>query len=157
MKRFLAIFCLALLVTGFASAQARAGGTLYVSVKSVTLKSGAGFFSGAVGTLALGEQVTVIQVSGSNVEVRSVKNSSLTGWTSSGNFSAKQVVAGTSSTATAREVALAGKGLTQEVEQEYKKQQQNLNYADVDKVEAIKINEADLKKFLEEGRLRTGE
>jgi len=157
MKRFLTILCLALFVTGFAAAQVRIGGTLYVSVKSVSLKAGTGFFSGTKGTLELGEQVTVIQINGNNVEVRSVRNTSLTGWTSSGNFSAKQVVAGTSSTATAREVALAGKGLTQEVEQEYRSQQRNLNYADVDKVEAIRVNENDLKKFLDEGRLRTGE
>ncbi|MCL2196510.1 MAG: hypothetical protein FWB77_02725 [Treponema sp.] len=157
MKRFLTILCLALFVTGLAAAQVRVGGTLYVSIKSVSLKSGTGFFSGAKGTLDLGDQVTVLQINGKNVEVRSVKNPSLSGWTSSGNFSAKQVVAGTSSTATAREVALAGKGLTQEVEQEYKKQQSNLNYADVDRVEAVTVNETELKKFLDEGRLKTGE
>jgi len=157
MKRFLIIFCLTLFVTGFAASQVRVGGTLYVSVKSVTLKAGTGFFSGSKGTLALGDQVTVVKIDGKNIEVRSVKNSSLSGWTSSGNFSTKQVISGTSSTATAREVALAGKGLTQEVEREYRSQQRNLNYADVDRVEAITVNETDLKRFLDEGRLRIGE
>jgi len=157
MKRVLIVVCLALFVAGFASAQVQKDGTLYVSVKNVTLKSGPGFFSGAKGTLNLGDQVTVVQVQGKNIEVKSVKNSGLSGWTSSDNFSVKQVVAGTSSTATAREVALAGKGFTQEVEKSYKDQQKNLNFADVDKIEAINVKEADLKRFLEEGQLKTGE
>jgi len=157
MKRVLFVFCLIIFITGFAAAQVRAGGTLYVSVKSVTLKSGTGFFSSSRGTLNLGDQVTVVRVDGKNVEVRSARNASLTGWTSSGNFSAKQVVAGTSSTATAREVALAGKGFNQEVEQSYKNQQRNLNYADVDRMEAITVNLDQLRRFLEEGRLAMGE
>ncbi|MCL2211547.1 MAG: hypothetical protein FWB95_06470 [Treponema sp.] len=157
MKRFLTILCLTLFVTGFAAAQVRVGGTLYVSVKTISLKAGTGFFSGTKGTLNLGDQVTVIQISGKNVEVRSVRNTSLTGWTSSGNFTTKQIVTGTSSTATAKEVALAGKGFNQDVEQSYRNQQRNLNYADVDRVETITVSETDLKRFLDEGRLKTGE
>jgi len=157
MKRALFILILILFVAGFAAAQIQAGGTLYVSVKSVDLKSGTGLFTSTKGTLALGEQVTVIQVNGNNVEVKSVKNSSVTGWTSSSNFSTRQVVAGASSTATAKEVALAGKGFNQEVEQSYKDHQSNLNYDDVDKIESINISDAELKKFMEEGRLKTGD
>ena len=157
MKKFFIVFCLILFITGYAAAQVARGGTLYVSVKSVALKSSSGFFASTRGTLNLGDRVIVIQVNGKFVEVRSAANSSLTGWTAATNFSTKQVVAGTSSTATAREVALAGKGFNQEVEQSYKNQQRNLNYADVDRVEAIRFNEDDLKKFLEEGRLSMGD
>jgi len=157
MKKILFVFCLILLVSGIAAAQVSRGGTLYVAVKTVDLKSGTGFFASNRGKLNYGDRVTVIQVSGKFVEVRSAANSSLTGWTATSNLSARQVVAGTSSTATAREVALAGKGFNQEVEQSYKNQQRNLNYADVDRVEAITIREADLRRFLEEGRLAMGD
>ena len=157
MKKILVLFCLVLFITGLAAAQVAKGGTLYVAVKSVALKSSSGFFASTRGTLNLGDRVTVLQVSGKFVEVRSVSNASLTGWTAATNLSAKQVVAGTSSTATAREVALAGKGFNQEVEQSYKTQQRNLNYADVDRVEAIRFNEDELKKFLEDGRLFLGD
>lgn len=157
MKRVLFLLILSLFITGLAAAQIKAGGTLYVSVKSVTLKSGTGFFSSAKGNLTLGDQVTVVQVQGKNVEVRSAKNSNIAGWTSSANFSTRQIVSGTSSTATAKEVALAGKGFSQEVEQSYKNQQKNLNYADVDRVEAINIKENELKRFLEEGSLKMGD
>lgn len=157
MKKVLFLLILVLFITGFAAAQIKTGSTLYVSIKSVTLKSSTGFFSSTKGNLALGDQVTVVKVQGKNVEVRSVKSSNIAGWTSSANFSTRQVVAGAASTATAKEVALAGKGFNQEVENSYKDHQGNLNYADVDKIEAININENELKRFLEEGRLKMGE
>jgi len=156
MKKFLIGFCLVLFITGFASAQVSKGGTLYVAVKELSLKSGTGFFAGTKGRINYGERVTVIQVSGRFVEIRSSSNPSLTGWTASANLSAKQVVSGTSSTATAREVALAGKGFNSEVESTYRSQQ-NLNYADVDRVEAITVDESALRRFLEQGRLSMGE
>jgi len=155
MKNFLVVFCLALFVTGFASAQVSVGGTLYVAVKNAALKSSTGFFASTRGTLNYGDRVTVIRVDGRFVEVRSTANSSLTGWIASANLSARQVVSGTTSTASAREVALAGKGFNQEVENSYKSQK-NVNYADVDRTEMITVNEADLRRFLEEGRLSMG-
>jgi len=156
MKRVLFVLILILFAAGLAAAQVQTGGTLYVSVKTVDLKSGTGLATKTNGTLNLGDQVTVVQVQGKNVEVRSVKDSNLTGWTASNNFSVRQIVAGTTSTATAKEVALAGKGFNQEVEQSYKDHQSNLNFDDVDKIESIDISDAELKKFMEEGRLKTG-
>jgi|TergutMp193P3_1026864.scaffolds.fasta_scaffold02247_8 uncharacterized protein YgiM (DUF1202 family) len=157
MKKVFIVFCLVLFVTGFAAAQVSAGGTLYVAVKNTALKSSTGFFASTRGTLNYGDRVTVIRVSGRFVEVRSASNSSLTGWTASANLSARQVVSGTTSTASAREVALAGKGFNQEVENSYRTAQRNLNYADVDRTEAITVSEADLRRFLEEGRLSMGD
>jgi hypothetical protein len=157
MKKCFIVLCLFLLITGFAAAQVSTGGTLYVSVRQVALKSSTGFFASTRGTLNYGDRVTVVRVNGRFVEVRSATNSSVTGWTASANLSARQVVAGNTSTATAREVALAGKGFNQEVEQSYRNQNRSLNYADVDRVEAVTVNETELRRFLEDGRLRMGE
>jgi len=157
MKKFLVLFCLVLFITGFSAAQVLPGGTLYVSVKTLTLKSGTGFFANSKGTLNYGDRVTVIRINGKFTEVRSAANSSLTGWTAIANLSAKQVVSGNSNTASAKEVALAGKGFSEEVENSYKNQKNNLNYADVDKTEAITVSEDELKKFLEDGRLNMGD
>jgi len=157
MKKFLILLCLVLFVAGISAAQAVVGGTLYVAVKTVTLKASTGSFSADKGTLKYGDKVTVIKINGKFAEVKSASNSSLTGWTATSNLTAKQVVAGSSNTASAKEVALAGKGFSQEVENSYKNQKNNLNYADVDKVEAIKVNEDELKKFLEEGKLKMGD
>ena len=156
MKKILIILCLVLFITGLAAAQAQAGGTMYVSVKELDLKSGTGFFASTRGTINYGDRVTVIRVNGRFVEVRSAANSSITGWTASANLSTRPVVSGTSSTATAREVALAGKGFNQEVESSYRANH-SLNYADVDRVEAITVDEAALRRFLEEGLLSMGD
>nr|AGS51956.1 hypothetical protein [uncultured bacterium contig00003] len=156
MKKLITVFILCLFATGFTAAQVSRGGTLYVATKTVALKSGTGFFASTRATLNYGDRVTVLAVSGKFVEVRSAANSSLSGWTASANLSAKQIVSGNTNTATAREVALAGKGFNQEVENSYKRQG-NLNYADVDRIEALTVTEADLKRFLEQGRLAMGD
>ena len=156
MKKLVVVLCLSLLVCGLAAAQVAKGGTLYAAAKKVALKSSTWFFAGTRGTLNYGDRVTVLQVNGKWVEVRSASNPSLSGWTESANLSVRQVVAGSSSSATAKEVALAGKGFNQEVENSYKSKE-SLNYVDVDKTEAITVSDADLLRFLEEGRLATGE
>jgi len=156
MKKFLIAFCLILCITGFAAAQLSRGGTLYVAVKTVTLKSSTGFFASNRGTLNYGDRVTVLQINGKFAEVRSATNASLSGWTPSANLSARQIVSGNTATVSARETAMAGKGFNQEVEDSYKKQG-NLNYTDVDRVEAITIGETNLRRFLEEGRLSMGD
>jgi hypothetical protein len=97
-----------------------------------------------------------LQVNGKFVEVRNTANSSVTGWTPSANLSARQIVSGSSSSASASEIALAGKGFNQEVENAYKAKG-NLNYADVDRVESITVRETALLQFLEEGRLAMGD
>ena len=157
MKKVLFLFCLVLFIAGFAVAQVAPGGTLYVAIREVSLKSGTGFFTSTRGYLQYGDRVTVVSVSGNNVEVRSAMNTNLVGWTSTSNMSVRQIAAGTTSTATASEVALAGKGFNQEVEQSYRGQHQELNFDDVDRVEEISVNMDDLLRFLEEGRLSLGD
>jgi hypothetical protein len=71
------------------------------------------------------------------------------------NLSTRRIVA-SGSGATASEIALAGKGFSQEVEDSYKTSGE-LNYADVDRTEAIVIPIDDLYKFVTEGHLNTGE
>ena len=161
MKKVLLIFCFTLFITGLAvaggTAESSSNKTMYVAVKVAELKSGTGAFASTVGTLNYGDSVTVLQTSGRFMQVRSNANSSLTGWTAESNLTTRQVVAGTSSTASASEVAMAARGFNQEVEQEYRTQNRNLNYADVDRVEALTTNNDDLKKFLEEGHLAMGD
>lgn len=155
MKRLILMFVLVLMTAGFAAAQA-VGNVLYVNIKTLTLKSGAGFFAAGKGTLKYGDKVTVIKLDGKFAEVQSDANSSLTGWTATTNLS-KRMVTGKSSKASAKELALAGKGFSQETEKSLKSQKKNLNYTDVDKTEAIIVREKEIKKFLEDGQLKMGD
>jgi len=156
MKKLIIVFCLALFVIGIAAAQASVGGTMYVSTKTVALKASTGFFAKTNFTLKYGDRVTIIQISGKNAEVRNAASSSQRGWTAIANLSARQIVSGNANAISANEVALAGKGFNQEVENTYKAKG-NLNYADVDKVETLSVKEEDLQKFMVEGRLSVGE
>ncbi|MDR2257993.1 MAG: hypothetical protein LBE14_02460 [Treponema sp.] len=156
MKRYVLFLILIPLAAGGAGAQMARGGTVYVAAKSIALKSSTGFFARTQGTLAYGDAVTVIQIHGKWAEVRSAARSSLTGWTAASNLTAKRIISGSSTTATNKEVALAGKGFSQEVENAYKADGK-LNYADVDKTEAITVSEQDLFTFLNDGHLALGE
>jgi hypothetical protein len=157
MKKIIVMCSLWLCITFVVSAQVFRGGTLYAAAKSVALKSSTGFFARTNGTLSYGDQVTVLQVNGKWVEVRSIPAPSLSGWTASSNLSAKRVVAvGNTNSASASEIGLAGKGFNQEVENSYKSKT-TYNFADVDRTEALTVTESDLQSFLVEGRLSMGE
>jgi uncharacterized protein YgiM (DUF1202 family) len=158
MKRFIMIFGLAAVLAGTVFAQMNRGGTVYVNVKTLQLKSGTGFFAGKSGTpLAYGEQVMVLQVKGKWVEVQYRSRSAFSGWTNSSNLTAKRIVAsGGTGSASAKEVAMAGKGFNKEVENAYKRNGR-FNYAAVDAVEAVTVSERDLYNFITEGRLSLGD
>lgn len=156
MKKIIWLAVIMLVLTTAAFAQIAKGGTAWVSVKSVSLKSSTGFFASNRGNVAYGDQVTVLQVSGKWAEVQSSANTGLSGWIATANLSAKRIVAtGNTNTATASEVALAGKGFSQEVENEYKAAG-TMNYAAVDWTEQIVIPDDDLLRFINEGHLADG-
>jgi len=129
---------------------------MYVTAKNIELKSDTGFFSSGKGRLDYGAVVTVLQIDGKWAEVRSSAGSSISGWTALANLSAKKILPGSgSSGATASEVALAGKGFNQEIENVYKAGG-TLNYADVDRTEAQRVSRQELYDFIVEGHLFQG-
>jgi len=155
MKKLLVFSVLILLAAGSLFAQIKKGETVWISSKSADLKASTGFFANTTGSLRMGDKVTVLQINGNWAEVRSVANASQSGWTAVSNLSSRQIVS-SGTGASASEVALAGKGFNQEVENSYKANG-NLDYTDVDKTEAIKVSRDDLYKFVTDGHLVTGE
>jgi len=155
MKKLFVFSVLILLASGSLFAQIKKGDTVWVSSKSADLKSSTGFFANTTGSLQMGDKVTVLQVNGNWAQVSSAANTSLSGWTALSNLSSRQIVS-SGTGASASEIALAGKGFNQEVENSYKANG-NLDYTDVDKTEAIKVSRDDLYIFVTDGRLVTGE
>jgi len=154
MKRtvFLALFCL--VITGLYAQ--KVGDTLYVNVNSANLKSSTGFFASTTGTVKYGDQVRVAQVSGKWAQVRTAAN--VTGWIATSSLTTKRIsTQGNTANASAREIALAGKGFSPEVEAEYKKDGGELNYPAVDSMERAVVSDKDLLAFIEEGHLAKGE
>lgn len=125
--------------------------TRYVSVQAAAVKDATGFFAKDLGSLSLGDAVTVIQDAGKWIQVQV---GSLTGWVASSGLSARRVLTGNSNV-TASEVALAGKGFSPDMEMAYR--ENGLDYSMVDAMERITVPAPDLLSFITEGRLARGE
>jgi uncharacterized protein YgiM (DUF1202 family) len=157
LKRAMLLLGMALVLTGAVTAQIRVGQTVYVTAKSLPLKSGTGFFARTVGTLAYGDSVTVLQVNGRWAQVEYRGRATISGWTAQTNLTTKRIVAtGGTGSASSREVAMAGKGFTEEVENVYR-ETSNADFDAVDLVEAIRVSDEDMLGFISEGRLSMGD
>jgi hypothetical protein len=157
MKRCLIFLIFVLLMVTGAAAQSLRGKTMYISTKTAQIKSSTGFFAGTRGTLVYGDQVTILQERGAWVEIRSVSRSPISGWMKSAGLTARRIVSGSgAASASASELALAGKGFNETVEKSYQADT-NLDYTLIDRMEAQEVSEDDLYTFLVEGHLVTGE
>jgi uncharacterized protein YgiM (DUF1202 family) len=126
-----------------------------VQVRDGQLRNRASFLGTVVGTVAYGDRVTVLQTQAGWSEVRVADK---TGWIHESALTPKRVVmsAGAGdvrSGASGEEIALAGKGFNKEVEAEYKKQNQKLDYTWVDWMGQQTIGAEQLIQFLKQGGL----
>jgi len=151
MKKWILICCAALMATG-----AWAAKEMSVQVRDGQLRNRASFLGTVVGTVAYGDRVTVNQTQAGWCEVSLAGK---TGWIHESALTPKKVVLA-SGTADARvqsvgseEVALAGKGFSKEVEAEYKKQNQNVDYTWVDWMGQQTVSTDRLVEFLKQGNL----
>jgi len=150
MRRFLLFWVIILCAGSLVFSQADRN-KRYVAVQTAVLKDSTGFFAKEVGNLSLGTEVTVL-IDGA--KWTQVQAENVSGWVASASLSVRRVVTA-SSTVTASEIALAGKGDSSEVEIEYKKN--GLDYSAVDSMEKMTILANDLLRFITEGRLSRGE
>lgn len=155
MKRGMILTCMTLLLASAAFAQIRAGQTVYVTAKSLPVKSGTGFFARTLGTLNYGDPVTVVRLNGKWAEVRS-GSPQITGWVAQTNLSTKRVTVSGGTSASSKEVAMAGKGFTEEVERAYK-ENHTVDYRAVDAMEIETVSDDELLAFIREGRLSMGD
>jgi hypothetical protein len=156
MKRLIFLTALGLSVAGALCAQSLTGKTMYVTAKALEVKSSTAFFSETLGTLSYGAAVSVLKEYGKWVEIKSSDPPVISGWVAAASLTTKRIITSSSTSASANELALAGKGFSQEVENAYR-QSGTLNYAAIDEMEAIAIPQGQLSAFLQEGRLARGE
>jgi len=150
MRRFLLLFAVIFHI-GVPVFSQNMGIIRYISVLNTTVKESTGFFARELGTLSLGNEVTLISERGKWSRIRS---GDLTGWVTTTSLSARRIVAsGTNATAT--EISMAGKGFSSETEMEYRKT--GLDYSMVDFMETIAIPKEELLGFITEGGLARGE
>jgi hypothetical protein len=129
---------------------------MYVTAKTIEVKSSTAFFADTLGTLPYGAPVSILQEYGRWALIKSSEPPGLSGWVAAASLTSKRIIVSSSTSASANEIALAGKGFNQEVENAYR-QNGTLNYDAIDALEAIRIPSRQLFSFLQEGRLARGE
>ena len=156
MKKMIIMFCLYICVAVLLPAQTSRGtSTMFVAIRTLNLRTSTGFFASTTSTLEYGHEVTVLQTSGDWMEISSVSNPGINGWAKSASLTPRRILPGDETSTVAREVALAGRGFNQEVENSYMESGE-LNFADVDRVEAQRVTVNQLRNFLVEGHLSQG-
>jgi hypothetical protein len=129
------------------------GTALFVAVRSVDVKSGSGFFARTLGTITLGDEVTLQQNQGRWHVIRNA--SGLQGWALADAFSTRRIV-NTGQSVSANEFALAGKGFNNDLEAVLSNSGE-FDFTRVDAMERRSIAPEELWAFITEGRLATGE
>lgn len=145
------IFSLTVILVGLLLAE-----TLVVKVQSTAVRKSPKFYAAVVKTLKAGDRVEKIGAQNDWFQVKT--GDGLTGWIHSSAVQTGKVSLTASNQAlktgtSTSEVALAAKGFNKQVEDAYRAGRKDLDYTWVDKMLTIKISEAELEKFLKEGRL----
>ena len=130
--------------------------TLIVKVQTTYVRKEPKFYSSPVATLRAGESITQLSAQAGWFKVR--MSNGLEGWIHSsavqtGKLKVAAMDKSLKTSATADEVALAGKGFNKQVEDEYKSRNKGLNFSEVDRMLKIKVSPSELRRFLMDGRL----
>ena len=146
-----------LLVAGLAWA---AGEVMSVQVRTSKLRSRPSFLGSTVTEVGYGAQVTIKSTRGPWVEVTAPSGQS--GWLHESALSEDELamISGTieaNTGASGEEIALAGKGFNDQVENEYQKKHGDLDYTWVDLMEKMVISPEQAETFLAEGQVRPAE
>ncbi len=138
---------------------AKTGDKMYVNVQESAVRSGTGMFAAEVGSVSYGEQVTVVSEKGKWVEIVSGTQPQVRGWIPVSSLTKKKIVVRdgkNSVSASADELALAGKGFSADVEGAFRGGNNALRYDLVDVVENRQIDPELLYAFIVEGNLAGG-
>jgi len=136
------------------AAEGRQG--LSVQVREGQLRSTPSFLGKIVARPSYGERVALIQAQGDWRKV--ALSSGIQGWMHATALTTKAIVlragaADVQTSATGGEIALAGKGFSEEVEKQYRSLNPNLDYSWVDRMERIQVSPEEMLAFLKQGEL----
>ncbi|NOR14838.1 MAG: SH3 domain-containing protein [Candidatus Aminicenantes bacterium] len=130
--------------------------TLVVKVKTTNLRKEPVFYAETIAVLKAGEAVEKVAEQAGWYKVKTAKG--IQGWVHSSAVSSKSfdllsLGRTTKTGASAEEVALASKGFNRQVEDAYKAKHKDANFAGVDRMLRLKVTPAQLRRFLEQGKL----
>jgi len=131
--------------------------SMCVQVKQCQLRNKPTFLAKIVTNLKYGDQVTVENEDQSWAEVKSAGKSK--GWVHISALSEKKIILNPNSkdiknAASGDEIALAGKGFNEQVEEKYKKNNKKIDFSWVDKMENIVVSQNEMVSFLRQGGMK---
>ena len=135
-----------------------AGDILFVQVRDAELRSSPGFLSTIVSRLEFGDEVSYQETRSGFIQV-SIDDGQTSGWIHEGAIAENKTtdlqLQGESTTrqVTSREIALAGRGFSETLEDEYGTDN-DLDFAAVDDLEAFRIDPQEMVGFVEDAQLR---
>ena len=143
-----------LLIT--ASVAIAASGSMSVQVRQGAVRERPSFLAGIVTELPYGTRVEVTGTRGVWYSVETYSGSG--GWMHKSALTRKKVTMRASGTfvdtaASRDELALAGKGFSNEVEAEFRARNRNLDFTWIDRMEKISVPPSEVSRFVKEGGL----
>jgi hypothetical protein len=152
-----AILCLSLFCALVFCLEAAAEKTMSVQVRESQLRATPSHLGKVIGKASYGDRVSVLEEKGDWKKV-SLPGQKAQGWMHVTALTAKRIVlkagqTGVSSSVSRDEIALAGKGFSEEVEARYRQSNKNLDYTWIDRMEAIKVSPEQMESFITKGSL----
>ncbi len=142
----------------FAASGFKKGAKLYVSVKSAELKETKSSVSKTTAKVSYGDVVIVVETDEKKTLVCLESNKNIQGWLANGSLTKKKIASsGSYNRASADELALAGKGFSEEAENAYRSSDSKLNFAEIDRIEKITVSKEEVESFKKEGGLTAKE
>lgn len=128
-----------------------------IQVKNGDVRSSPSFMGKIVDQLKYGDQVAVQKVKGSWYFIDRPEGST-DGWMHSSALSVKKIVLNPGASdveqaASSDEITLAGKGFNQQVENDFKSKNPQVDFAWINKMEKMTVSQNQIQAFIKEGQL----
>ena len=128
-----------------------------VQVRDGQVRTKPSFLGAVIATVHYGDRLAVVQSKESWEEV--ALPGSKQGWIHLSALTEKEIILNpnaqqVSQAASSDELALAGKGFNKQVEEQFRKQNSQANFAGVDKMETFRVSQEEMAQFLKAGDLK---
>ena len=155
MKKFPRLFLMLLFFAGIVVVFLLAD-TFVVKIQSTNIRKEPKFYAGSLSTIKAGDSVELITTQNDWLKVRTAAG--VIGWIHSSaveqkKFKLSSLDKSLKTQASASEVALAGKGFNKQVEESYRKKNQGISFAQVERMLSMQILPEIIEGFLKTGGL----
>ncbi|MBU0665666.1 MAG: SH3 domain-containing protein [Proteobacteria bacterium] len=133
------------------------GEQLSVQVRDCQIRTKPSFLGAVIATVHYGDRLSSVQTKDSWLEVSF--GGSKQGWIHVSALTDKEITLHPSAqqvnqSASSDELALAGKGFNKQVEEQFRRQNSQINFTWVDKIETYRDSQEEIEKFLKAGELK---